>query len=300
MENKLTLGLIQMALGEDIAQNVQRTIEKIYSAAEQGAQIVCLQELFNTRYIAQSVTPEGYDTAESADNDTLRKMAQIAAELNIVLIVPFYEKAGRGIYFNSAAVIDADGSLLGITRKNHIPDGPQYHEKYYFIPGNTGYPVYETKYGIIGVGICWDEWFPEVARILTLQGAEMLFYPSAIGSEPDNPELSTHCAWEKVISSHGITNGLFVAAVNRVGQENNMTFYGGSFVSDPLGTILKSLGEEEGILIQEIDLSRIDFARNLLQFLRDRRTDTYGPLLQQEILKKPKWFRKQFFNIHDK
>jgi N-carbamoylputrescine amidase len=172
---------------------------------------------------------------------------------------------------------------LGVTRKNHIPDGPQYHEKYYFIPGNTGYPVYQTRYGTIGIGICWDEWFPETARILALQGAEILFFPSAIGSEPDYPDLSTHRSWEKAISAHGISNGVFVGALNRVGKEGEMTFYGGSFVSNPMGDIIQSMNDEEGILIQEIDLEEIDRARNLLQFLRDRRPETYHPLLQREI-----------------
>ncbi|WP_235827916.1 nitrilase-related carbon-nitrogen hydrolase [Brevibacillus migulae] len=211
-------------------------------------------------------------------------MSELAKRLEVVLIVPFYEKAGRGIYFNSAAVFDADGKHLGTTRKNHIADGPQYHEKYYFVPGNTGYPVYETRFGKIGIGICWDEWFPEVARILALQGAEILFYPSAIGSEPDHPNLSTRRIWEKAISTHGISNGVFIAAVNRVGQENHMTFYGGSFVSNPMGEILQSLDEEEGILLQEINKREIDDARNLLQFLRDRRPDTYGLILRQEAV----------------
>ncbi|AMA72414.1 MULTISPECIES: carbon-nitrogen hydrolase [Aneurinibacillus] len=284
MSEKVTLGLIQVKCGEDIEQNVAYTIEKIEEAAMKGAQIICLQELFNVQYCGQTVSVKGYDLAEPVDSPTLRKMGELAGRLGVVLIVPFYEKAGRGVYFNSAVVFDADGSYLGTTRKNHIPDGPQYHEKYYFIPGNTGYPVYKTRYGTIGIGICWDEWFPEVARILALQGAEILFYPSAIGSEPDHPELCTRRAWEKAISAHGISNGLFVAAVNRVGREKNMTFYGGSFVSNPLGEIMQSLDDEEGILIQEIDKKEIDFARNLLQFLRDRRPETYGLLLKQEAL----------------
>lgn len=282
MNQKVTIGLIQVKCGEAITDNVKYTIEKIKEAAAQGAQIICLQELFNARYFPQTVSVHGYEIAESMDSLTLQTMSKLAEKLEVVLIVPFYEKAARGMYFNSAAVFDADGTYLGTTRKNHIPDGPQYHEKYYFVPGNTGYPVYKTRYGTIGVGICWDEWFPEAARILALQGAEILFYPSAIGSEPDHPELSTRYAWEKAISAHGISNGVFVAAVNRVGQEDGMTFYGGSFVSNPLGHILQSLNSQEGILIQEIDKTEIDFARNLLQFLRDRRPDTYGPLLQIE------------------
>ncbi|MEH7108975.1 carbon-nitrogen hydrolase [Bacillus sp. JJ1764] len=282
MNNKVTIGLIQVKCSQDIEENVNYTIKKIEEAASKGAKIICLQELFNAQYFPQTVSVNGYKLAEWMDCQMLQTMSELAKNLEVVLIVPFYEKAARGVYFNSAAVFDADGSYMGTTRKNHIPDGPNYHEKFYFVPGNTGYPVYQTRYGTIGIGICWDEWFPEVARILALQGAEILFYPSAIGSEPDHPELSTRTAWEKAISAHGISNGVFVAAVNRVGQEKNMTFYGGSFISDPLGKIMQSLDDEEGIIIQEIDRNEIDFARNLLQFLRDRRPDTYGPLLQVE------------------
>jgi len=282
MGNKVNIGLIQIHCSENLERNVEYTIEKVREAAAKGAQIICLQELFQAQYFPQTVDVRGYELAEPVDSPTLQKMGELAKELEVVLIVPFYEKAERGVYFNSAVVYDADGTYLGTTRKNHIPDGPQYHEKYYFIPGNTGYPVYQTRYGKIGVGICWDEWFPEVARILSLQGAEILFYPSAIGSEPDHPELSTRKAWEKAISAHGISNGVFVAAVNRVGQERDMTFYGGSFVSNPLGEIIQVLDDQEGILIQEIDKDEIDFARHLLQFLRDRRPDTYGLLLERE------------------
>lgn len=286
MNEKVTLGLIQMKCGENVAENVEAAIRKVEEAAAKGAQIICLQELFHAQYFPQTVSVEGYKLAEPIPNPTLERMAELAKKLEVVLLVPIYEKAGRGVYFNSCVVYDADGSYLGTTRKNHIPDGPQYHEKYYFVPGNTGYPVYKTRYGTIGIGICWDEWFPEVARILALQGAEILFYPSAIGSEPDHPELSTRRAWEKAISAHGISNGVFVAAVNRVGREKDMSFYGGSFVSNPLGDIMQSLDDEEGILIQEVDLKEIDFARNLLQFLRDRRTDTYGLLLEKEAFSK--------------
>lgn len=286
--NKVTIGLIQGKCGENIAQNVEYHIEKVKETAAKGAQIICLQELFNAQYFCQTVSVDNYNIAEPIMSPTLERMGELARELEVVLIVPVYEKATRGLYFNSAVVFDADGSYLGTTRKNHIPDGPQYHEKYYFVPGNTGYPVYKTRYGTIGIGICWDEWFPEVARILALQGAEILFYPSAIGSEPDHPELSTRRTWEKAISAHSISNGVFVAAVNRVGVEKDMTFYGGSFVSNPLGDIMQSLDDEEGILIQEIDYSEIDFARNLLQFMRDRRPDTYELLLQQEAFPKHK------------
>ncbi|KWW16498.1 MULTISPECIES: carbon-nitrogen hydrolase [Peribacillus] len=285
--SKVKVGLIQIHCGENIEQNIQKTMGKIKETANKGAQIVCLQELFSSEYFPQTVNVKNYDLAEETNSGNLVEMGELAKELAVVLIVPFYERAGSGVYFNSAAVFDADGECLGITRKNHIPDGPQYHEKYYFVPGNTGYPVYETAYGKIGVGICWDEWFPEVARIMSLQGAEILFYPSAIGSEPDHPGISTRSSWEKAISAHGISNGVFVAATNRVGQEKDMNFYGGSFISDPLGNILASLDEEEGIIVQEIDLKEIERTRNMLQFFRDRRVDTYAPILQKELLPTP-------------
>lgn len=283
---KVKVGLIQIHCGEIVEQNIENTIHQIKEAAHRGAQIVCLQELFSSRYFPQTVNIKHYDLAEEVSSQTLANMRSLAGELGIVLIVPFYEKADAGIYFNSAAVFDANGECLGITRKNHIPDGPHYHEKYYFTPGNIGYPIYQTSFGKIGIGICWDEWFPEVARILSLKGAEILFYPSAIGSEPDHLHLSTKAAWQKAISAHGISNGVFVAATNRVGREVEMTFYGGSFISDPLGNILASLEDEEGIIVQEIDLQEIEKTRRILQFFRDRRVDTYEPLLEKELLSK--------------
>lgn len=283
--SKVKVGLIQLACDERVEVNVEKTKGYVREAAANGANIVCLQELYHAQYFAQTVSVDNYRLAVPLEHEAIAAMQELAKELGIVLIVPYYEWAAKGVYFNSAAVFDADGSYLGTTRKNHIPDGPQYHEKYYFMPGNTGYPVYDTKFGRIGIGICWDEWFPEVARILTLKGAEILFYPSAIGSEPDHPELSTRATWTKAISSHGIHNGVFVAAVNRVGQEKDMHFYGGSFISNPMGDIVQSLDKEEGILIQELDLKEIEFARNLLQFLRDRRTDTYGEILEKEKIR---------------
>ncbi|MBE7118411.1 carbon-nitrogen hydrolase [Bacillus cereus] len=282
--SEVTIGLVQLTCNENIKGNIERTIAKIRESAKKGAKIICLQELYHAEYFAQSVSVRNYELAIPFEHEALQAMQRLAEELHVVLIVPFYEWVAQGIYFNSAAVFDADGKYLGTTRKNHIPDGPSYHEKYYFTPGNTGYPVYSTKYGKIGIGICWDEWFPEVARILTLKGAEILFYPSAIGSEPDYPELSTKPIWTKAISAHSIHNGVFVAAVNRVGKEKDMCFYGGSFISNPMGEIVCSLGEEEGILIQKIDTKEINEARNLLQFLRDRRTDTYSLILEKEVL----------------
>jgi N-carbamoylputrescine amidase len=191
-----------------------------------------------------------------------------------------YECTRPGINFNTAVVVDADGSIAGKFRKIHIPDGPQYHEKFYFTPGDLGYPVFKTAHATIGVGICWDEWFPEVARIFGIKGAEIIFYPSAIGSEPDHPGYSSHDAWETVIRSHGITNGFFVAALNRVGREDKMTFYGGSFISNPFGEIIaKGDSESDQVIAAELDLKQIRKFRNIFQFYRDRRPDTYQELL---------------------
>ncbi|HLE70392.1 MAG TPA: carbon-nitrogen hydrolase [Vicinamibacteria bacterium] len=277
------VALLQLSASEDAARNQRKTEEKIREAASSGASIVCLEELFQSRYFPQRVDVRNYALAEALPSKTSERMAELAAELGIVLIVPLFEEARPGVYFNTALVFDADGRELGKYRKTHIPDGPQYHEKFYFTPGNLGYPVFPTRHGIIGVGICWDQWFPEVARVFALEGAEILFYPSAIGSEPDRPGYSSAEAWRTVIRSHAIANGIFVAAVNRVGVEDEMTFYGESFVADPFGEILVRAGAEEEVLIADLDLGRIRELRELLHFLRDRRIDTYRPLLERIV-----------------
>lgn len=275
--------LVQMACGND--REVIRDEAEVYvrQAAADGAQIICLQELFDATYFPQTVDASACDLAEPLPSPTTNRFGKLAEELQVVLIVPVFEEAQPGVNFNSVVVFDADGESLGKYRKIHIPDGPQYLEKYYFTPGDLGYHVFDTRYGTIGVAICWDEWFPEVARILALMGAKILFFPSAIGSEPDRPDLSTARAWKTVIQSHGITNGVFVAAVNRVGTEKDMTFYGNSFISGPLGDVIAEGGQESAVVMGDIDLSLIRESRNLLQFLRDRRPETYTPLLKQII-----------------
>lgn len=272
-----------MACGGSREAVRDRAEAHVREAAAGGAQIVCLQELFDATYFPQEVAVERYALAEPLPSPTTLRFGKLAAELGVVLIVPIYEEAQPGVYFNTAVVFDADGRELGRYRKTHIPDGPQYLEKYYFTPGDLGYRTFATRFGKIGVAICWDEWFPEVARIMALQGAEVLFYPSAIGSEPDRPGYSSAEAWRTVIRSHGIANGVFVAAVNRVGTEEAMTFYGESFVSDPFGEVLAVADDRERVLVADLPLGRVREARELLHFLRDRRIDTYEPLLRRTI-----------------
>lgn len=286
-KGKVNVALIQQSCSNVPAENLEKAIKLVREAAAKGAQIICLQELFLGQYFAQIIDVTAYDLAEPIPGPTTDIMQELAKELDVVLIVPIYEYVMDGVYFNSAAVIDADGTYLGKYRKNHIPEGPQYIEKYYFTPGNLGYPVFKTKYGTIGMVICWDEWFPEASRILAIKGADIIFYPSAIGSEPDNPDLDTSESWRTAIRAHGIHNNLFIAAVNRVGREDAkdgsgfMSFYGRSFISNPWGDILaEAQTKEDEIIMATCDLAEIKRARDILQFHRDRRVDTYGELLK--------------------
>jgi N-carbamoylputrescine amidase len=278
---EVKIALIQMSCSEYIDENIDKAVALVEKAARSGANIVCLQELYASRYFPQTVSVKHYELARPLSDSSVKVMRKKAIEKKLVMVVPIFEMARPGVYFNTAIVVDTDGSINGIFRKIHIPEGPQYLEKYYFTPGNLGYPVFKTPYGTIGVGICWDEWFPEVPRILGLKGAEIIFFPSAIGSEPDHPEYSSQRAWETVITSHAITNGLFVAAINRVGIEDDMTFYGGSFISNPYGEVLaKGDNESDMVITATLELKEIQKFRNLLQFYRDRRPDTYQELLK--------------------
>ena len=278
---EIKLALIQSACGADVQENENRTQRQIEEAAGLGANIVCLQELFNAIYFCQYVDVKSYRYAQKFPNASTDKLQALAKRLGIVLVVPFFEEALPGVYFNSAVVYDRDGTYLGKYRKNHIPEGPQYLEKYYFTPGDLGYPIFKTQFGIIGIGICWDQWFPEVARILALQGAEILLYPTAIGSEPDRPEFDSSEPWRTIIRSHAIANNVFVGAVNRVGVETEMSFYGKSFIANPYGDIIAGAGGQDQIIMATCDLSEIRASRELLQFFRDRRVDTYQPLLKK-------------------
>ena len=278
---EIKLALIQSACGADVQENENRTLRQIEEAAGLGANIVCLQELFNAIYFCQYVDVKSYRYAQKFPNASTDKLQALAKRLGIVLVVPFFEEALPGVYFNSAVVYDRDGTYLGKYRKNHIPEGPQYLEKYYFTPGDLGYPIFKTQFGVIGIGICWDQWFPEVARILALQGAEILLYPTAIGSEPDRPEFDSSEPWRTIIRSHAIANNVFVGAVNRVGVETEMSFYGKSFIANPFGAIIADAGRQDEIIMATCDLSEIRASRELLQFFRDRRVDTYQPLLKK-------------------
>lgn len=285
-----TVGLIQAAVSNDIAANVRDTQDKIREAASRGAQIVCLQELFDAPYFAQSTKAERFDLAEPIPGPTVNVMQSLARDLGIVLIVPIFEREAAGVYRNSAAVIDADGSLLGVYRKLHIPDDPQYYEKYYFTPGDT-FKVWPTKPAKIGTLICWDQWFPEGARITSLLGAEILFYPTAIGWHPaEKAEVGAAQlnAWQTIQRSHAIANGVFVAAVNRVGHEpepgtNGIEFWGHSFIADPFGRVIAEAGTGPEVLVATCDPAIIEETRRNWPFLRDRRVDAYAPIAHRFI-----------------
>ncbi len=280
-----TVGLIQAAVSDDIAANVRDAQEKIREAAARGAQIICLQELFDAPYFAQATKAERFDLAEPIPGPTVTSMQALAKSLSVVLIVPIFEREAAGVYRNSAAMIDADGALLGVYRKLHIPDDPQYYEKYYFTPGDT-FRVWPTKRAKVGTLICWDQWFPEGARITSLLGAEILFYPTAIGwhpAEKDAVGQDQLSAWQTIQRSHAIANGVFVAAVNRVGHEpepgtKGIEFWGHSFIADPFGRVIAQAGTGPEVLVATCDPAIIEETRRNWPFLRDRRVDAYAPI----------------------
>ncbi len=289
-KGKVIIGMTQFACVPNRQQNVEKGEEQIRQLAKKGAKIICTQELFSGQYFPQIIDYTKYDWAEPLNGPLNQRMQKLAKELDVVLISCYYEYAMDGVYYNSAAVFDADGTFLGNYRKHHIPEGPQYIEKYYFTPGDSPYLVFRSKYGTFGVLICWDEWFPEPSRILALKGADFVFYPSAIGSEPDNPDLDTSHTWVDGIRGHGIHNNFYVCACNRVGREEAadgsgfMEFYGRSFVSDPWGNLLvEGKMNQEDLIIAELDLDEIKRARDILQFHRDRRVDSYQEILKLSI-----------------
>jgi N-carbamoylputrescine amidase len=303
MTTPFTVGLVQESVTADAAANLEHAVARIREAAGHGAQIICLQELFNSPYFCKAEKCERFDLAESIPGPTVERMQSLARELAVVLVVPVFERQAAGVYRNSAAVVDADGSLLGVYRKMHIPDDPLFYEKYYFTPGDShvqhdgdhkgshGFRVWKTRYANIGVLICWDQWYPEAARINALLGAEILFYPTAIGWHPaEKAEFgeSQLDAWRTAQRAHAISNGVFVAAPNRVGHEdevgtNGIEFFGHSFVCDPFGRIIAEAGAEPAVLVAECDRGLIEETRRNWPFLRDRRIDAYAPILNRYI-----------------
>lgn len=283
------VGIIQMSCAADKTANNQKAIEKIRAVAKQGAQIICLQELFSSLYFCDVESYDNFKLAEPIPGEITNTLGALAKELSVVIIASLFEKRAEGLYHNTTAVLDADGAYLGKYRKMHIPDDPFYYEKFYFTPGDLGYKVFKTKFATIGVLICWDQWYPEAARITSLMGAEMLFYPTAIGwatsqDEPTNTEQ--YNAWQTIQRSHAVANGVPVISVNRVGLEQSgaMKFWGGSFVSNPFGTLLyKASHDNEEEAVIDIDTEKSDSYRTHWPFLRDRRIDSYGPITKRYI-----------------
>ncbi len=281
----VTVAATQMACSWDLKGNIERAEKLIRKAAADGAQIVLIQELFEAPYFCQDQIAEFFDMAKPFEgNPLIAHFAKLAAELNVVLPVSFFEKAGQ-TYFNSVAIVDADGAVLGLYRKSHIPDGPGYTEKYYFSPGDTGFRVWQTRHAKIGVGICWDQWFPEAARAMALQGAELLLYPTAIGSEPQDPTIDSAAHWQRVMQGHAAANVVPVIASNRIGKEagrkgTELTFYGSSFIADQTGAkIAEADRTSETVLTATFDLEGIAKQRSAWGLFRDRRPELYRPLM---------------------
>ncbi len=278
-----------MSCSADKTQNLQKAMSRIREAAGMGAQIVCLQELFTSLYFCDVEDYDNFNLAEPIPGPSTDALQALAGELGVVIIASLFEKRAQGLYHNTTAVLDADGSYLGKYRKMHIPDDPAYYEKFYFTPGDLGYKVFRTRFGTIGVLICWDQWYPEAARITALMGAEILFYPTAIGwatSQDAETNREQYSAWQTIQRSHAIANGVHVVSVNRVGleQDGAMKFWGGSFIANPFGTVLEQAShEEEVIVVRELDLTRTDRYRTHWPFLRDRRIDSYQPITSRYI-----------------
>ena len=282
---QVTVAALQTALTDDVATNVARVTDLVHEAAGKGAQIILPSELFEGHYFCRTQHEADFARARSAEgNPTLRHFQQLAAQLGVVIPVSFFEQAGPE-HYNSLVVFDADGRNLGIYRKSHIPDGPGYQEKFFFKPGNTGFRAFATRFGTIGVAICWDQWFPEAARAMTLAGADLLFYPTAIGSEPEEPDLDSRDSWQRVMVGHAVANAVGVIAANRVGTEgpteNSITFYGSSFICDARGDKLAELGRDEsGIALATLDLDKLRRVRASMGFFRDRRPTLYRSLVE--------------------
>ncbi len=288
--SKVTLGLLQHACSGDLAANLKKTLALAERAAKQGANIICTQELFRSQYFCQNEDHENFKLAEPIGGPSTKAFQKLAKKHGVVIVASLFEKRASGLYHNTAVIIDADGSLLGIYRKMHIPDDPLYYEKFYFTPGDTGFRAWDTKFGKIGVLICWDQWYPEGARLTAMQGAEILFYPTAIGWHPNEKAeygVNQHGAWETIQRSHAVANGCYVAAINRIGTETpiggpGIEFWGQSFVAGTSGQILaKASVDREEVMLVPIELDKVDVTRTHWPFLRDRRIDAYGDLTKR-------------------
>jgi N-carbamoylputrescine amidase len=280
-KRSITVAALQAAYGPDMQANIAKTEALIREAAKRGAQVILPSELFQSIYFPTQQDPKWFATAYPVqEHPCVLALQKLAKDLKVVIPISFFERDGPRFY-NSVAVADADGEILGLYRKSHIPDGPGYQEKYYFRPGDTGFNAWKTMHGTIGVGICWDQWYPECARAMVLEGAEVLFYPTAIGSEPYDPKLDTHKQWRRAMQGHAVSNAVPVVAANRIGLEENdgvsQKFYGHSFIADHRGELVESFGEtDEGVLVHSFDLSEIERYRAEWGFFRDRRTDLYA------------------------
>ena len=288
----LKLGLVQMRCVIDPPENVEKAESMIRAAASEGANIICLPEIFNTIYFCQIEDHKYFDFAEEIPGPTINRLGNLARDLGVVIVAPIFERRAAGLYHNSAAIIDAEGTLLGKYRKMHIPDDPLFYEKFYFTPGDLGFKSWKTRFATIGVLICWDQWYPEGARLTALRGAEILFYPTAIGWHPSEKAefgKQQHASWETIQRSHAIANGCYVAVPNRIGHEtpiggDGIEFWGQSFVADPSGEIIaKASADKEETLIIEVDLRKLDRQRTHWPFLRDRRVDAYAEISKRYI-----------------
>ena len=293
MADQFKVGLVQMACGPEPQRNLEHAIDMVREAAGRGAQVVCLPELFLTQYFCQREDAALFDLAEAIPGPTTTVLSQEARRQGIVLIASLFEKRAPGVYHNTAAVLDTDGTLKGIYRKMHIPDDPLYYEKFYFTPGDLGYKAFDTEPGKVGTLVCWDQWYPEGARLTAMQGASVLFYPTAIGWHPAEKEqygAAQHDAWRTIQRAHAISNGVYVAVVNRVGHETGnirgqevkgagLEFWGRSFLCDPFGQVIAEASDDkEEILIGDVDVKKIEEVRRNWPFLRDRRIDSYAPI----------------------
>ncbi len=291
-KNVVTLGLLQHACGSDPKANLKKTLSLVEQAARKGAQIICTQELFRSQYFCQAEDHAYFDLAEPIPGPSTTAFQKLAKKHGVVIVASLFEKRASGLYHNTAVIIDADGKLLGIYRKMHIPDDPLFYEKFYFTPGDTGFRAWDTKFGKIGVLICWDQWYPEGARLTAMQGAEILFYPTAIGWHPKEKAeygVNQHGAWETIQRSHAVANGCYVAAINRIGLEqpiggDGLEFWGQSFVAGTSGQIIaKASVDKEEIMIVPVELGKVDVTRTHWPFLRDRRIDAYENLTKRFI-----------------